>query len=92
MHTFRTHSQLAVAAADMVRAYMLAMTRAASLSTSQSCMLWAHTMIAWNRACLPQKAMQAPEAPSAAEPSSSDAAFASYRSAGGHASAQVIVG
>jgi hypothetical protein len=54
----------------------------------QSRLAWAPLQgwAAWSRACQPQ----AEAAP--AEPPSPDPAFASYRSAGGHAVAQVIVG
>jgi hypothetical protein len=55
---------------------------------------WAqlHGQTAGTGACLPQTepAEAAPEPPTAPDPP--DPAFASYRSAGGHAAAQVIVG
>ena|SRR3990172_1620462 len=62
----------------------------------QSRLAWspAQGWAAWNRACLPQTELQpaetAPE--SVAAPGVPDPTFASYRSAGGHAVAQVIVG
>ena len=50
---------------------------------------------AWSRACLQSGQTQATEAPqgqAGSEPPAPDPAFASYRSAGGHAVAQIIVG
>jgi hypothetical protein len=58
----------------------------------QSRLAWAPLQgwAAWSRACLPQAEEATPAC--TAEPPSPDPAFASYRSAGGHAVAQVIVG
>jgi hypothetical protein len=116
MHTMKTHSQLADAAADMVRAYTLVAARAATVSASRSISLWALMLAAstrspwamqsrlawdplqgwaaWSRACGSSGQTQAKDAPNATEAGTPapDPAFASYRSAGGHAVAQVIVG
>jgi hypothetical protein len=108
MLTVKSQTQLADATAEMLRACALLTARTASLSASRNLSLWTQMLAAsarspwsmqsrlawaplqgwaaWSRACQPQ----AEAAP--AEPPSPDPAFASYRSAGGHAVAQVIVG
>jgi hypothetical protein len=63
---------------------------------TQSRMAWSPVQrwAAWSRACLAPTELQPAEAApeSIAAPAAPDPAFASYRSAGGHAVAQVIVG
>ena len=116
MHTMKTHSQLADAAAEMMRAYTLVATRAATMTASRNISLWALMLAAsarapwamqsrlawdplqgwaaWSRACRQADQAQPAEAPNPtqADAPAPDPAFASYRSAGGHAVAQVIVG
>jgi hypothetical protein len=77
----RCHSHLADAAADMMRAYALATTRAATSSMVRGMSFWS-----W---MLTMSASQ-PSQEETAE-TSGEAAFACYRSAGGHAVAQAIV-
>jgi hypothetical protein len=70
-------SRLAEATADMMRACARASARAVGLSAGQSLTVWLHM--------LQCAAGQEPGVPPAAAP-----AFASYRTASGHATAQVV--
>jgi hypothetical protein len=115
MQTTSTHTQLADAAGDMMRAYALVAARAAAMSASRSISLWALMLAAsarspwamqsrlawnplqgwaaaWSNACRQSSRPLAEDAPNEtrAEALSPDPAFASYRSAGGHAVAQII--
>jgi hypothetical protein len=107
MLDIKSQSQLAEATAEMMRACAFATARAASTSMLQGMSFWSRmlhssaarptpafpaTWAAWNRACIPQADAQVDETPpqASAEPPA-DTAFASYRSSGGHAVAQVIV-
>ena len=85
--------QLADAMANMMRACALATTRAASTSVFQGMSFWAGVVSASaNRQGQARDAMLPPpeDDPSHAD-ASSEAAFSSYRSSGGHAVAQIIV-
>ena len=102
MFDVKAQTQLADASADMMRACALAVARAVNLSAYQGVSLWSQMLnvppaspwSAWSRALLVASA--APLADVAGGPSpqapSDGSAFASYRSSGGHAVAQVIVG
>ena len=103
----RSHSQLAEATAGMMRACALATARAASAPVFQGMSFWSWMLrtsaahpapfspvegwMALGRACTPTPNAQTEQAQPQAEPPT-DPAFSSYRSSGGHAVAQVIVG
>jgi len=107
MIDIRSQSQLAEAAAEMMRAYAVATARAASTSMFQGMSFWSRVLhasaarpalvfpaacaSAWSPTPSPEIETQAVEPPQQmpAEPSADT--FASYRSSGGHAVAQVIV-
>lgn len=98
----KSHSQFADATADMMRAYAIASARAASSSLYQGMYFWAR-MLSPVQAFPARAWLEEP----CAEPGAEDVVaktepdqlpematqqpFASYRSAGGHASAQVIM-
>jgi hypothetical protein len=104
MHNVKAQTELVDATANMLRAFALVAARAASLSASRSLSLWALMLAAstrspwswaaWNEACVGSGAPQGKETPGEVQPeaSTADPPYASYRSAGGHAVAQVIVG
>jgi len=102
MLDIKAQSQLAEATASMMRAYAFATARAAGASALQGMCLWSQMLRStaerpvWlaaalgNGACAPTEdaptQVQAAQSPSATEPP-----FASYRSSGGHAVAQVVL-
>ena len=101
MLDIKAQSQFADATADMMRACAIATTRAASTSMIQSMTFWARMLqssamnnpslgfpAAWATwsATLEHAPSVTPQVPSP------DTGTASYRSAGGHAVAQVIMG
>jgi len=104
MLDIKSQSQLAETTTEMMRACAFATARAASTFMFQGMSFWSrmiHSAAAssapafpatWSRACIPQADAQVEETPpqASAEPPA-DTAFASYRSSGGHAVAQVIV-
>ena len=89
----RSHSQLAEATAGMMRACALATARAASAPVFQGMSFWSWMLrtSAARPACKPTPNAQTEQAQTQAEPPT-EPAFSSYRSSGGHAVAQVIVG
>jgi hypothetical protein len=97
----KSQSQLADATADMRRAYAIASARAASSSLYQGMYFWArmlHPVPVFPAASsdLPCAAPSAEGRAARPEPEqlpemATQQPFASYRSAGGHASAQVIM-
>lgn len=106
MIDIRSQSQFAEAAAEMMRAYAVATARAASTPMFQGMTFWSRVLhasaarpapafpaawAAWSPAPGPEAETQAVETlqPAPAEPPTDT--FASYRSSGGHAVAQVIV-
>lgn len=89
MLDIKSHSQLAEATAEMMRACAFATARAASTSMFQGMSFWSRMLNSPAASSGPADA-QAQEPPASVEPSA-DTAFASYRSSGGHAVAQVIV-
>lgn len=102
MLDIKAQSQFADATADMMRACAIATARAASSSMVQSMSFWTRMLqssamsgsslafpAAWVTWSVTQE--HAPSIP-AQVPSSPDTGIASYRSAGGHAVAQVIMG
>lgn len=93
MLDIKSQSQLADATAEMMRACAFATARAASTSLLQSMSFWSRMLNASAASSEPAPAqVQLP--PTSAETSTdtaTDTAFASYRSSGGHAVAQVIV-
>jgi hypothetical protein len=89
MLDIKSQSQLANAAAEMMRACVFATARAASTSVLQGMSFWSRMLNSPAASSEPAPA-QVQEPPTSAEPQA-DTAFASYRSAGGHAVAQVIV-
>ena len=101
MLDIKSQSQFADATADMMRACAIATTRAASTSMVQSMSFWTRMLqssamnspgLAFPAALATWGAMQehTPSLPPQSAPS--DMGVASYRSAGGHAVAQVIMG
>lgn len=111
MYDVKSHSQLADATAEMVRACTLATVRSASMAASLGITLWAQMLMPgspWSaQSRLPWEALQSwaawspdrfaspkpqPEISAAAATQSADPTYASYRSSGGHAAAQVVVG
>lgn len=106
MIDIRSQSQFADAAAEMMRAYAVATARAASTSMFQGMTFWSRVLQAtavhpapafpaawptWSLARAPEAETQAAEAPQPAPAELPADTFASYRSSGGHAVAQVIV-
>ena len=91
MLDIKSQSQLADATAEMMRACAFATARAASTSMLQGMSFWSRMLNspAASSEPAPAQAQETPP-PAPAEPQA-DTAFASYRSAGGHAVAQVIV-
>lgn len=103
MLDIKAQSRLAEAAASMMRACALATARAAGASALQGMSLWAQMLRpstaqppgcggAVDTSSPDVPAEDAPSAPQAASGTAvGDQAFASYRSSGGHAVAQVVV-
>ena len=92
MLDIKSQSQLAEATAEMMRACAFATARAASTSMFQGMSFWSRMML-HSPAAIPGPAdahVEEPPTQASAEPPA-DSAFASYRSSGGHAVAQVIV-
>ena len=89
MLDIKSQSQLAEATAEMMRACAFATARAASTSMFQGMSFWSRMML-HSPAAISGPAAQIQEPPTSAEPPA-DSPFASYRSSGGHAMAQVIV-
>jgi hypothetical protein len=88
MLDIKSQSQIADAAAEMMRACAFATARAASTSMLQGMSLWSRMLLS----PAPQTDAQAEETPAEAPVEApADPAFASYRSASGHAVAQVIL-
>lgn len=88
MLDIKSQSQLADATAEMMRACAFATARAASTSMLQGMSFWSSML----HVPAPQTDARAEETPPQAPAESpADPAFASYRSASGHAVAQVIV-
>jgi hypothetical protein len=88
MLDIKSQSQLADATAEMMRACAFATARAASTSMLQGMSFWSRML----HAPAPQTDARTEETPPQAPAvSPTDPAFASYRSASGHAVAQVIV-
>lgn len=98
----RRHSEIAEATADMMRACALATARAAGTSMAQGMSFWAQMLqasaappAAWavcdgaSMSTAVEETDKAPRPEPAESPA--EAPFSSYRSAGGHAVAQVIV-
>lgn len=91
MLDIKSQSQLAEATAEMMRACAFATARAASTSMFQGMSFWSRMLNSPAASSGPADAQaQEPSPPTSVEPSA-DTAFASYRSSGGHAVAQVIV-
>ena len=89
MLDIKSQSQLADATAEMMRACVFATARAASTSVLQGMSFWSRMLNSPAASSEPAPAqVQVP--PTTAE-TPIDTAFASYRSSGGHAVAQVIV-
>lgn len=107
MFDIKSQSQLAEATADMMRACALATAQAASTPMFQGMSFWSWMLRSsttrpapafpalegWMALspCISTPSMQMEPAQGPAEPPA-DAAVSSYRSSGGHAVAQVIVG
>ena len=91
MLDIKSQSQLAEATAEMMRACAFATARAASTSMLQGMSFWSRMML-HSPAAISGPAMHKSRstAQASAEPPA-DTAFASYRSSGGHAVAQVII-
>jgi len=89
MLDIKSQTQLADATAEMMRACAFATARAASTSMLQGMSFWSRLLNSSVASSGPVPA-QAQEPPTSGEPQA-DTAFASYRSSGGHAVAQVIV-
>lgn len=102
MLDLKSQSQLAEATADMMRACAVATARAATSSMFQSLSFWSRMLgpvpafpaspwpAAWSYTGMLPTPQQNASPDQSPEPAS-QSAFASYRSAGGHAAAQVIV-
>lgn len=90
MLDIKSQSQLAEATAEMMRACAFATARAASTSMFQGMSFWSRMLNSPAASSGPDAQAQEPSPPASVEPSA-DTAFASYRSSGGHAVAQVIV-
>ena len=94
MLDFKTQLQLVDATATVMRAYLRAATNTYAASAGRSLSLWSELLEAagavgsWNGAAQPKPSRTQSSDAARAKP---DADFASYRSAGGHAAAQVIV-
>jgi hypothetical protein len=88
MFDIKAQTQLAGATADMMRAFALAGAHAANLSAYRTMALWT----AWSRAWLPPPASRAAVQADLMVARAVDPSFANYRSSGGHAVAQVIMG
>ena len=89
MLDIKSQSQLADATAEMMRACAFATARAASTSMLQGMSLWSSMLLHLPAFQTDARAEETP--PQAPAESPADPAFASYRSASGHAVAQVIV-
>lgn len=89
MLDIKSQSQLADATAEMMRACAFATARAASTSMLQGMSFWSRMLNSSAAGSEPSPA-QVQVLPASAE-TPADTAFASYRSSGGHAVAQVIV-
>ena len=96
MLDIKSQSQLAEATAEMMRACAFATARAASTSMLQGMSFWSRMLNSPRAPHLGTGGMSSLQAqethrtPTSAEPPA-DTAFASYRSSGGHAVAQVII-
>lgn len=91
MLDIKSQSQLAEATAEMMRACAFATARAASTSMFQGMSFWSRMMLHSPAAISgPAAQIQEPPTQASAEPPA-DSPFASYRSSGGHAVAQVII-
>jgi hypothetical protein len=107
MFDLKAQTQLADATADMMRACSLAAARSASVAASLGFSIWVQMLLpaaspwalqwdesrrwaVWRQTVSQPVAAQ--DVQRNAEAAPAEAPYASYRSSGGHASAQVIVG
>jgi len=90
MLDIKSQSQLAEATAEMMRACAFTTARAASTSMFQGMSFWSRMML-HSPAAISGPAAQIQEPAQASAEPPSDSAYASYRSSGGHAVAQVII-
>ena len=91
MLDIKSQSQLADATAEMMRACAFATARAASTSMLQGMSFWSRMLNSPAASSEPAPAQAEETTPQAPAEPQADTAFASYRSSGGHAVAQVIV-